>query len=104
RDVPAEPGAVLPARRGRRPARRREHRALLRHGAPDVRPDPVPLHHPQQDRDGTRTATDWRHHAGARRVTDRGRRPRGGAPDGGGGLMSSLGISILILAVSAIVA
>ncbi|MCK7496246.1 MAG: hypothetical protein MZW92_38950 [Comamonadaceae bacterium] len=33
RAVQAEPGAVLPARRGRRAARRRQHRALLRAGA-----------------------------------------------------------------------
>ena len=36
RDLPAQPGAVLPARRGRRAARRRQHRALLQAGARDV--------------------------------------------------------------------
>ena len=37
RDLPAQPGAVLPARRGRRAARRRQHRALLPSSSPRCR-------------------------------------------------------------------
>ena len=52
--VQAQPGALLPARRGGRAARRPEHGALLRARAPDVGADAVRLHHPQQDHHGAR--------------------------------------------------
>ena len=67
RDLPAQPGAVLPARRSRRAAGRRQHRALqqARHG--DERGHAVPLHQPQQDRHGDGRAADRRDDAGAGR-------------------------------------
>ena len=76
RDVPAQPGAVLPARRGRRAARRSEHRPLLQAGARDVRADAVPLHHPQQDHDGDGEPAHRHHDGGGRRVAGRRRRRR----------------------------
>jgi len=39
-----QPGAVLPARRGRRPAGRRQHRAFLPDGQAHVGPYPIPFH------------------------------------------------------------
>lgn len=71
RDVPAESGAVLSARRGRRAARRREHRAFREPGARDVGQDAVPVHLAQQDRNGNGAAADRRDDAGAGRVADR---------------------------------
>ncbi len=65
------PAPVLPARRGGRAAGRPEHGALLRAGAPDVRADAVPLHHPQQDHHGARQPAHRRDDARAGRVEDR---------------------------------
>src|SRR5690606_14938489 len=71
-------------------------------GAAHVRPDAVPVHHAQQDRDGARAAAGRGHDAGAWRLADRRRRPRRRRTLRGGG-MSSLGISLLLLLVVAIV-
>jgi chromosome segregation protein len=44
--------------------------------------NPVPVHQPQQDRDGDGRAADRRHHAGAGRLAHRGRRHGFGGVDG----------------------
>ncbi len=81
RDLPAEPGAVLFARRSRCAAGRRQHRALLQARHRDERRHAVPLHQPQQDRDGDGQAADRRDDAGAGRVAHRrGRHGCGGEP------------------------
>src|SRR5690606_7832897 len=71
-----------------------------------VRPDAVPVHHAQQDRDGARVAPDRRDHAGAGSVAHRRGRSRPGSRVRRGGLaarrspyVSSLGLSLLILAL-----
>ena len=85
------PGAVLPARRGRRAARRRQHRSLLPAGAVDDGQHAVPLHHAQQDRDGDGAAADRRHDAGAGRVAHRGGRHRQRGPADGRGRLGRPG-------------
>ncbi len=63
RDLPPEPGAVLPARRGGRAAGRGQCRPLLVHGHRDEREGAVPVRHPQQGDDGGREAAVRRDHA-----------------------------------------
>ncbi|KAG1249890.1 hypothetical protein G6F68_013092 [Rhizopus microsporus] len=58
RAVQVEPGAVLPAGRGGRPAGRREHRTLCEPGCQHERANPVPVHLAQQDRHADGKATD----------------------------------------------
>ncbi len=66
-----EAGAVLSARRGRRRARRREHRSVLRHGA-GVRGGIADAHrHAQQEDDGDRRPHLRRDDGGRRRKRDR---------------------------------
>src|SRR5690606_2975874 len=67
RDLPAQPGAVLPARRRRCAAGRGQRRPLQRDGHRDEREGAVPVRHPQQGDDGGREAAFRRYHARARR-------------------------------------
>ena len=76
RAVPAQSGAVLPAGRSRRAARRSQHRPLLPDGEGDVGADAVPVHLAQQDHDGDGEPAHRHHDAGARRVARRCRRHR----------------------------
>ncbi len=79
RGVPHQPGADLRARRGGRPARRLQCRALLRPARRDVALDryPVPHHHAQSDHDGADEPPLRRYHGRARRVATRLGRPAG---------------------------
>ncbi len=61
--VPAEP--VLPARRDRRAARRRQHRPLRRDAPGDAGSHPVHSDHPQPQDDGDRRSAVRRHDGGA---------------------------------------
>ena len=79
RDLPPQSGAVLPARRGRRTARRSECRPLLRDGVGDERTGAVHLRHPQQGDDGSRAPALRRDHARTRRFA-----PGAGGPRGSG--------------------
>jgi hypothetical protein len=107
------PGALLPARRGGRAARRLEHAALLRAGAPHVGADAVPVHQPQQDHHGDGGAADRRHHARIRacpawwRWTSRRRcaSGRSSPPDRGGPAVAQAmsDLQIGLLAVGAVV-
>src|SRR5690606_18378435 len=106
RALPAQPGALLPARRGRCAARRAEYRAVCGNRPSHVGPDAVPVHYPQQDRDGAGIAPDRGDHAGAGGVAHRRGRSRPGSRVRRGGLaarrspfVSSLGLSLLILAL-----
>src|SRR5690606_7404942 len=106
RALPAQPGALLPARRGRCAARRAEYRAVCGNRPSHVGPDAVPVHYPQQDRDGAGIAPDRGDHAGAGGVAHRRGRSRPGGRVRRGGLaarrspyVSSLGLSLLILAL-----
>ena len=65
RDLPAQSGAVLPARRGRRAAGRGQRRPLQRDGHRDERAGAVPVRHPQQGDDGSGQAAVRRDHARA---------------------------------------
>src|SRR3990172_2438377 len=101
-DVPAQSGAVLPARRGRCAPGRLQHRALLRPGAQDVATDPVPVYQPQQAHHGDGGTVDRRHHAGAGRIPRGSSGYRGGAQASRGGS----GVSDLqygLLAIGAVV-
>ena len=88
RDLPAQPCAVLPARRGRRAAGRRQYRALCQAGDQHEPGNPVPFHQPQQDRHGNGRTADRRHHAGARRLAHRGGGHGVGRFDGRGRMIS----------------
>ena len=68
RDLPGQAVAVLPARRGRRAARRRQRRPLPQHAPALQRQDPVRRDHAQQEDDGGRRLPLRRDHAGARRL------------------------------------
>ena len=76
--VPHQSGADLRARRGRRPARRLQCRALLRPARRNdaLDRDPLRHHHPQSDHHGAHEPALRRHHGRARRVAARLRRPR----------------------------
>ena len=71
RDLPGQAVAVLPARRGRRAARRRQRRPLPQHAPALQRQDPVRRDHAQQEDDGGRRLPLRRDHAGARRLDAR---------------------------------
>jgi hypothetical protein len=80
-DLPAQPGAVLPARRGRRAAGRGQRRPLHRAGHRDERAGAVPVRDPQQGDDGGGAPAVGRDHARARRQpAGVGRPGRGRAP------------------------
>src|SRR5205823_5843384 len=99
RAVPAQSGAVLPARRSRCAARRSEYRTLLRDGAQDGRVDPVRVHQPQQDNDGNGRAIDRDYHARPGRFTRGCRRHRGGAGVGGDAAAETGGCRIVMEAL-----
>ncbi len=63
RHLPAEPGAVLHARRGRCAIGRCQRRTLCAIGEGDVGEGAVHLYHPQQDRHGNGRSVDGRDHA-----------------------------------------
>jgi chromosome segregation protein len=81
-DLPAQPGAFLPAGRSGRAAGRRQHRTLCQTRDRHEPRNPVPLHQPQQDRHGNGRATDRRDDAGAGRVAHRCGRHGVGGLDG----------------------
>ena len=74
----AQPGAVLPAGRGRRAARRSQHRPILPDGVRDGPRDAVPVHLAQQDHDGDGQPVGRHHDARARRLARRRRGHRRG--------------------------
>ncbi len=83
-DLRAQPGTVLPARRGGRPARREQRRAILRDRARDVGARAVRVRHAQQDHDGARQPAARSHDERTRRVAaGRRGRGRGDAPRSG---------------------
>ncbi len=87
RHLPAQPGAVLPARRGGRTAGRGQRRPPGQHGQGNERKGAVPVRQPQQGDDGGRAPALGRDHARA------GRQPPGQRGSGGSRAFGGRGLT-----------